>query len=57
MNFFLPDTNVIKSKDFSFEELYKPLNFSAVVITELMTACDSNEDSKFLFPCYRFPIT
>ena len=35
MNFFLPDTNVIKSKDFSFEELYKPLNFSAVVITEL----------------------
>ena len=46
MSLFLPDTNIIQSKDFSFEELYKPLCFSAVVFTELMTACNDTKELK-----------
>lgn len=44
MDRFLPDTNIVQSKDFSFEQLYKPLYFSAVVLTELMTACNSTKE-------------
>ena len=43
---FLPDTNIIQSKDFSFEKLYKPLYFSAVVFNELMTACNDQKELK-----------
>ncbi len=46
MDKFLPDTNIVQSKDFSFEQLYKPLYFSAVVLTELMTACNSTKELK-----------
>lgn len=46
MNFFLPDTNIIQAKDFSFEKLYKPLCFSAVVFNELMTACNDRKELK-----------
>lgn len=41
---FLPDTNIVQSKDFSFEQLYKPLYFSAVVLNELMTACNDTKE-------------
>lgn len=44
MDKFLPDTNIVQSKDFSFEQLYKPLYFSAVVLTELMTACNNTKE-------------
>ena len=43
---FLPDTNIVQLKDFSFEQLYKPLYFSAVVLNELMTACNDNKELK-----------
>lgn len=43
---FLPDTNIVQSKDFSFEQLYKPLCFSAVVFNELMTACNNRTELK-----------
>ena len=43
---FLPDTNIVQSKDFSFEQLYKPLFFSAVVLNELMTACNDAKELK-----------
>ncbi len=46
MSFFLPDTNIIQAKDFSFEKLYKPLCFSAVVFNELMTACNDRKELK-----------
>ena len=43
---FLPDTNIVQLKDFSFEQLHKPLYFSAVVLNELMTACNDNKELK-----------
>ncbi len=43
---FLPDTNIVQLKSFSFEQLYKPLYFSAVVLNELMTACNNNKELK-----------
>jgi len=46
MSVFLPDTNIIQSKDFSFEQLYKPLCFSVVVFSELMTACNDTKELK-----------
>lgn len=46
MSFFLPDTNIVQAKDFSFEKLYKPLCFSAVVFNELMTACNDRKELK-----------
>ncbi len=46
MDKFLPDTNIVQSKDFSFEQLYKPLYFSAVVLNELMTACNDRKELK-----------
>lgn len=46
MSVFLPDTNIIQSKKFSFERLYKPLYFSAVVLSELITACNDTKELK-----------
>lgn len=46
MDKFLPDTNIVQSKGFSFEQLYKPLYFSAVVLSELMTACNDTKELK-----------
>lgn len=46
MDKFLPDTNIIQSKNFTFEQLYKPLYFSAVVFSELMTACNDTKELK-----------
>ena len=43
---FLPDTNIVQSKDFSFEQLYKPLYFSAAVLNELMTVCNDTKELK-----------
>ncbi len=46
MDKFLTDTNIIQSKAFSDKELPTPLYFSAVVFSELMTACNDTKELK-----------
>jgi predicted nucleic acid-binding protein len=43
---YLADTNIIESKVFLEKELPTPLYFSAVVFSELMTACNDTKELK-----------